>query len=84
MFAPIPDEVIELILNAQAACGGTLPELLAPGAIGRFKALNDFLVAFAKDLGKHGGLRGFPGSVDTFNDNELSHVLRVVLLLRLT
>lgn len=74
MFTAVPDEIVEFLLDAQPACGGTFSEFTAPGAIGGFEALDDLVTILSQGISQHGGLGGFPGSIDALDDDQLSLV----------
>ena len=80
MFAPVVDEVFQLIFYAEPARGCAISELLSPRSIGRLEALHNLTTALSQSIGEHGGLSRLSRSIYTFDDNEVSFGLGAVVL----
>ena len=70
MLAAIEVEEIELFLRGEAAGLGGIPKADSMRAVGRLLRSNDFVAFCAKRVGKELDLGGFPGTVDSFEDDK--------------
>ena len=65
-------KIIQFVLDVEASRGRALTQFASPRAIGRFKALHHLVTLFTQGVGEHGGLGGFSGAIDPFDDDEFS------------